>query len=238
MYYRRRKRFSYRRKTYGRRRRGGFRRRKLFRRSYRRTSFRSRGIKASQISIIKYLEPVQVTHDTTSIGEPAFGAEYFAIFKFGNIASFTAIYEEYRINCVVVTFSPLQDAVGIRADYQEGTIPYLGYVIDEDDDTVHSSVSYMRTKVGYRQVRFNKPVSVKVYPKYAVGIYAPQVTPTPGTTAWAKPGRGWVDLQSGGINVKHYGLKWCIFMFNSTGQHQFKYNVDIKYYVSFRKHHI
>ena len=116
------KRYFYRRKTYG-RRRGGFRRRKLFRRSYRRTSFRNRGIKASQISLVKYLPPVQITHDTLSIGDPAFGAEFFAIYKFGNIASFTAIWEEYRINCAVVTFSPVQNAVGTRSDYREELFP-------------------------------------------------------------------------------------------------------------------
>lgn len=129
-------------------------------------------------------------------------------------------------------FTPCQNYVNNGGN--PNFIPRIGFVVDDDDSNLPSSVESVTDRDGYREKYFNRPASIKIYPKYAVSAYAPDLTPPLGV-AYAAGRRGWLDLHSDGINVKHYGLKGVIYGFNPHGQDTFHYTVQYIYYISFRK---
>lgn len=224
-YYRRKYKRYYKRKykrRYGGRRRG-------FRR-FRRSSYRSRAIKNTKIHVVRHLLDIEAEFSPSIAAPVAFLGYAFKLNDVSNYTHLTQLYDEYKINCAVITIVPAGDMVSTQ-DFRN-YIPYVGYTQDDDDAIVPSSLDVLRDRSGYREKRLDKPVSFKITrPKYSIAAWNGVVS----ANVYAKPETGYLDCAYPGI--LHYGGKFALFNFNAAAQQTYRFIIKQKLYMSFRKMH-
>jgi hypothetical protein len=145
-----------------------------------------------------------------------------------NLSSFTAIFDQYRIDCIELWLTPNQNAVASAATY--ATSPNLATVLDYDDSSLLGSMSQatayascIHTEVFEKQRRCFKPRIA--YAAYGAGAFS----------SYANERAGWIDCSSS--NVVHYGMKaLCDADGNTSGPHA-SWDLFAKAQVSFRATH-
>ncbi len=170
----------------------------------------------------------------------------FQMFMFNGFATYRRIFEEYRVNKIVVKFRPvkvqmLQAPVssanpgaivpGSQADL--AVIPKAYYAIDRNDDAPRTEEEFR----AYRNVTIkpaNKSHTIKFCPSILTPQYA-QLDPD-GNPLWAYTidyEKRWVQLnQSPSNELTYWGIKYAIE--NAAPEGRWKIEPTITCYISFR----
>lgn len=115
----------------------------------------------------------------------------------------------------------LQPATG----WTIGTLPILVYALDYNDaNTV--GIATIKGFANSKEVQFNKPVKIKIWPACAPGIYISGIS-----AGYAIKRKMWLR----GVNddIPHYGLKYGLY--NITPSFNYRWTVCHKFYLSFRQ---
>jgi hypothetical protein len=132
---------------------------------------------------------------TTSTTVPGYDAQYFSLAgSVSNYASYTSIFDEYRIELVEVWIS---SSVSQQTAFTT-TMGMWSSAIDYDDANTPASVSTVSDKQNSITTNMFEAHYHRFEPKFAVGTYS-------GTFVSFASATGWVDC--GSPNVQHYGLK-------------------------------
>lgn len=153
---------------------------------------------------------------------------YFTLADVPGSTEFTSLFDQYRINKVVMRFMPMINVNNVQpvAGASVTNPGLMGTVIDHDD------VSTLATITDYEQYQTWKcqpAISLRTHtrvirPRIAVGAYAGAFTSYANT-------KGWIDC--GSPNVQHYGLKFYMDAYGNANAAQ-TYQVMATYYLSFR----
>lgn len=164
------------------------------------------------------------------------------------IANWQRLFEEFRINKVVVSFIPVQAqmknrtvavAVPVGAVSASTQIPFCYYVIDRNDvSLLAATVADFKERKGVVRKLATEPHVISFTPSILNAVYAgPAVPPdtTPQLNYNINYRKNWCqnNLAQAGINQPYWGIKYGIEP--ATPEGAFRMKVSAKYYVSFRK---
>lgn len=151
---------------------------------------------------------------------PVYGSQTFTLGSVINATDFQQLFDEFRINKVVMSFH-------LRTDPGTSTVttsayPRLYWAIDRDDSSIPTAVNDVR--------EFSNCKMAVLDPRRATSFaFVPNVRVDIGAGLNSAAGFGqWIDCAY--TATQHYGVKWAID-FLTTG-----YQVDVEciYYMSFR----
>lgn len=139
-----------------------------------------------------------------------------------NSSDFTALYDHYKINFVVVKFWFRNDPGAQTAS--SSTYPKLYWYRDQDDDTAPGSLNEIRENNRSRVAVMNpnRPVTIKYKPNTLQVIYDSAVS-----SNYRPVWNAWLDCAVPA--TKQYGFKWAIDDFSNTN-----YRLDIETTVYFQ----
>jgi len=130
----------------------------------------------------------------TSATVPTYNAQYFTLAQnVPNYASYTSVFDEYKIDFVEVWVTPpglAPVASTVRGQYSTA--------VDYDDSNTPSTIATVSDKQNSLTTTIDSAHYHKWVPRFAVGAYS-------GTFASYASETGWIDC--GSPNVQHYGLK-------------------------------
>lgn len=204
---------KYRRKRYAKRGRKRMRRmrRKLGRRRYKR-SRRSRSV--------HHFKRTQTTTYTAAASSQNFWGAQYQLNVVQNYTEFTALFDMYRINKIVVKFVPRTTAASMGdnqvgenytcVDYNDATAPLTVNEILERDTASRTRANVTHTRV------FTPAVAC---PAYRTGI----------SSGYVPKWKQWLDCSY--VDVAHFGLKGCFDNRDNVDQ---IYDIYTTYYMSFR----
>jgi hypothetical protein len=186
--------------------------------------------KADYSCRLKIASPLQITNITTG---PTLGSIKFNLGQCLNNTAFTDLFDQYRINLVVVKFMP-QNTQIVNKPYDDTTTPTTGGFIpkfvvcqDRDDATVPASYNEVKARQRSILVEATKPITIKMRPSRLIASYNTGATDfgfTVDTT------RRWINTAN--QNMDHFGLKYALEP--ASPANAFSYNVEIYYYMSFK----
>jgi hypothetical protein len=161
--------------------------------------------------------------------DPCFAC-FFTLGDMPQQSTFTALFDQYKINTITATFLPTSmpsTALYSSANMLNQPDTSIWYTVDLDDASVVSPLTALMEYEGAQRVAFTgKPFKVRWVPHVANAAYS-------GTfTSYANVKSPWIDCASNG--VQHYGLKWAMSCpINATFATP-TYSLTITYNVSFR----
>lgn len=213
-------------------------RRKLYkryrskRRRYAKRSFRrySRVYRSRRRSRRGYGDTVHIVRSSesqilTAVGpSPYFNAQQFMGTDPVGISNFLNGYAQFRINAVVVIFTPAADTAQFGVNQPFPYLPIIGWVRDFDDANPLTTLADMQKRRDYKETPFNRPVKIKIIPAVAQEVYA-----SAATSAYVVKRKQWIRANN--ADAKHYGLKWCVYQMQAL--QNVYVNVRVKYYMSF-----
>lgn len=152
-------------------------------------------------------------------------ANYFTLNDCDQVATFTALFDQYRITYIELTFRPNFNI----AQMDQATTTYYGgifTVIDDDDATAPASVAELRQFQSCEWHDSYKGFKMGFVPHIALAAYS-------GTFAsYGNRAKQWIDCNSPA--VQHYGLKIAI-PHGDAGQNSVQtWTVIAKYYLEFK----
>lgn len=164
------------------------------------------------------------------------GALTFALNQVPEYARFTALFDQYRINRVVVKFIPTMSTL-VNRPYDDTTtilvgegVPRLATAIDRDDDQLPSSTTGfndLQGRQGSKVVQATRPVTWSFVPTRLSMVYR-----TASTTGYKVDSQTREFLDCANDNIPHYGLKYALTPFSPANA--FQYRVETTYYLSFK----
>jgi hypothetical protein len=171
--------------------------------------------------VYKVIQTVVGTPITSSTSVPVFGAFSYSMNDVNQVASYGAVFDQYRIIGIETSFYPATQTNG-------NTSQGLFYsVIDYDDAASFSSVAaateYQNCIVNPGYVTFSRSLQ----PKLDMAAYAGGGV----FTSYASMNKQWIDFASSG--VLHYGLKYAWSATSSACT----MNVSSKYLIEMRNTH-
>jgi hypothetical protein len=133
-----------------------------------------------------------------------------------NVAEFTTLFDQYRINYVVLKFmcgtletnSTDNATMTIACDYDDGNAP----------TNVSDLFQYDNCKI----YSYGKDINVKLKPRIAMAAYGGAFT------SYANAGGMWLDVASPA--VEYYGVKACLTRCNA----QCTYRIYATYYIELK----
>lgn len=143
-----------------------------------------------------------------------------------NNSEFTTLFDQYRINAIVLKFIPRLNMVQVPTVVGQApinNIPTLHWVYDYDDANAPSNVDELLQYNNYRCCNFDKTVTMKIKPRFSLAAYS-------GAFTSYKPASGWLDCAS--PSIQHYGVKFAVDSF-TAGQF-IDFIIRPIYYLSFR----
>lgn len=186
----------------------------------------------------RYVHVARTSQANTVVYSSAGGSVYLASFEFKlnnmlNYTDFTNLFQEYRLNCVVVKFTPqwtTNDISNMTANTTTGssvyTSPGMVFALDYNDASTPSSLNDLHEFSNSKDLPFNRAVKIKIWPACSPGVYISAVS-----AGYAVKRKLW--LRSANSDIPHYGLKYGIY--NIAAGVNYRWNYIIKYYVSFRQ---
>jgi len=163
--------------------------------------------------------------DSTTVGTG--GGYYFRLNQLPNYAEFTALFDAYRINKVVMRFIPQYNQINTNTNVGAPvTVPLMYTVIDYDDVTSPTGGVDLQQYASCKTMAGNKPFTMVIVPKTATPVYRNNVA-----SAYLQNNpRQWIDCTY--PDVEHYGVRF--FMNPSLVLAQFSYTVEATFYIAFK----
>ena len=171
---------------------------------------------------IKTIETLPVSTSFTSSGAvPTFGAVNFTISQITDVSSFTALFDQYRIDLIEVLMEPqVTEVTTAAADVGE----YIS-VVDIDDSNVPTSYGDLCSYSTAQQSRGSMSHYHRFVPGVAVAVYSGAFTSFASTTSM------WLDC--GSPTIQHYGIKLGALTAPVTQS----YFMNVRLHVSWRARH-
>lgn len=181
-----------------------------------------RSVLTNQLSTTRLFESTSVT--ASSAGAVSTGYS-FSISTLPDIADFTALFDQYKLNKIEFTLVPnitSNDMNPVTTYYE---MPNVHTIIDRDDDATPGALINLMQYPSYRRTRGHQVHKRVWVPSLAQTIYK-----TASTTGTAQKGPMWLDLAD--TTLPHFGLKLYIDQTNAATN--IKYRLYIKYWLQFK----
>lgn len=138
-----------------------------------------------------------------------------------NFSDFTGLYDQYKINMVILKFRLYNTPDAQAAGVNQSNYPTLYYARDYDDVTTPASLNEIRERGDCQQriLRADRYVYIKIKPKLLMPIYQPV------SNTYAPIRSRPIDMTA--IATPHYGLKWAI---DNLANPNFLLTVEADYY--------
>jgi hypothetical protein len=152
----------------------------------------------------------------------------FTLSDLDNAATFTGVFDQYKIECVCFKLIPMQNAIGLTTNSTTTCVtPYV--IVDYDDNTAITTAAAARSYESCVIVPPGESCSRQFQPRIAVAAY------NGAFSGYANMPAQWIDAAT--ANVQHYGVK--VFVPGATAaQTQLQsWTVEREYWISFRKVH-
>lgn len=193
------------------------------------------GPKFNRFSETNYNFKRSYTVSQTTTGGLAYGAASFLLSNLPGYTEFTALFDQYRLNCVVANFVWRSSGLSTIETANNNLVgmPIMYSVIDLDDATAPASISEIQEYGKHKTTYFStsrRHKSFKIYPRNLNTIYRSGVT-----SAYTLGRRkAWLDITT--TDTPHYGFKWAIDVPQGGGT-VVESSFDIVYtiYVQFRQ---
>lgn len=160
--------------------------------------------------------------DITVSGSTVNAGYGFTFDQLQNFSEFSALFDEYRIKGVKLTFVPSWNS-GEIFQAPGYLMPNIHTAIDLNDSTAVAPLDLMEYDT-YRMRQLSGPVSVFVRPCALADIGSLSIR--------GNFGRKFIKLDAGGMSVTHYGIKASVDGINST--YNFIVRVFAKFYFECR----
>ncbi|AUM61843.1 capsid [uncultured virus] len=210
------------------RRRTSYRRRRTARRTSRRNykSIRRPKSRVKSFSIRRSTGSTQIVHAAGAGGTPYYAGLQFQLSDLTNVSEFTNLFQQYRINCVVVSLIPNYNINQIPASGTGTNIPIIGWVQDFDDGSNPTSVPELQEYQRYKERKFTGPIKIKIWPAVSSLVFS-----SAGVDGFAVKKKMWIRTDV--TTVKHYGLKYCVY--NMAANQNYVWNIRYTMYASFKE---
>lgn len=154
---------------------------------------------------------------------PNYGAIFFTLNYLDLMSTFSALFDQFRIVGVDVTFRPM-----FNVDAAAAANTYLGEFItveDYDDANVPTSIGYLRN---YKDSKITNTMTQhrhRIIPAVAIAVY------NGAFTGYGNQQGQWMDVAS--PSTQFYGIKWGFT--GGPGANVASYAIDYRYKIEFRK---
>ena len=155
---------------------------------------------------------------TTSTSVPIYPAFNYTLDSLGQYASWTSIFDQYRIVQIEARFLP-RGSSSLATPFNVGLITS---VIDYDDSTALSSVATALDYANELTCEVGRPFLRTFKPKAAMALYGGAFS------SFGNLASPWIDAAS--TAVQHYGLKMAVPTTNTAVQ----YDAVVKFWLQFR----
>lgn len=164
------------------------------------------------------------------VNVPTYNGVYFKLSDLPNYAEFTALFDQYRITRISISFLPMSNCNILSAitSSDTGNPGIFGTVLDFDDANAPTTLAELQQ---YQTFSYQPAVTRRVHrrsfkPRIASAVYAGAFT------SFANMKDIWIDVAS--PNVQYYGLKYYMDQYDAITTPQI-YQVMATYYVQFRQ---
>lgn len=187
-------------------------------------------VKADYSCMLRNTEVITIANTTSG---PRLGSITFKLSDCLNFNNFTNMFDQYRINTVVVKFTPhMTEMVNKPFDDTTtpgsgATIPNLCVAVDRDDATLPISYNEVKARSKSRIVPATKSLTFKLRPSRLIASYNTGPSDVGYTVDTTKR---WIN--SSNANMNHFGLKYALE--DSSPANAYIYEVEILYYLSFK----
>ncbi len=185
-------------------------------------------VKADYSCILRAVDEPFITNDTLV---DATWSKIFSLNNAQNYTNFTAIFDQYRINMVQITFRPV-GATTTNIPYDDTssgtagrTTPNYAVSIDRDDSTL-STYSLIRSRQFSTIRGAGKSLTVKFRPNRLVNVFNGSASPDAYMVDNSKK-----FLDCANSTVPHFGIKMALEPFSEANV--YKLQMEIKYFISF-----
>jgi hypothetical protein len=166
----------------------------------------------------------------TNVTNDPMAASFFTLADMPQSSTFTALFDQYRIDNIAVTFTPtLTGNTNLESASNQLVLPDYSfwYTVDLDDASVVSPLTALMEYEGAQRVVFTgKPFTVEWVPHAALAAYSGAFT------SYSNVKSPWIDCAS--ASVQHYGLKWGCPCPISIVASIPSYSITVAFRVSFR----
>jgi len=179
---------------------------------YRSRTFRSRGWAAKSLNTHRFSRyaATNAYPNISVAGTESSVNHVFALQDIVNASEFSSLFDQYKINKVIVTYQLLTNPDASNALNVPGNNPAptnwypVVWSIEDYDDSATNNIEEMKQRIGVKRqvMRPNQIMSFVVYPKVQVQVYKTALT-----TGYA-PRSMYVDMDQ--MDIQHYGLKTVI----------------------------
>lgn len=152
------------------------------------------------------------------------GVITFSLDKLPSYSEFANLFDQYRINKVVVKFVPQVNQVMTGTAAASAIVPVIYTAIDTDGQNTPTSGTDIQQYATCREVSANKPFKRVLVPRCAAPVYQGGVS----SGYLECPARQWLDVNY--VSVTHYGLIYYANPAVAVGQ--FSYRIDVIYYIA------
>lgn len=187
-------------------------------------------VKADYSCMLRTTTPLVIANGTSG---PTLGGIKFSLVDCLNYTNFTAMFDQYRINTVVVKFTPHMTEI-VNKPFDDTTTPGAGATIpnfcvavDRDDATAPTTYNEVKQRNKSRVVPATKSLTFKLRPSRLIATYNTGIGQDAYTVDTTKR---WINSSS--PNLNHFGLKYALE--DSSPANAYVYQVEIMYYVSFK----
>lgn len=182
----------------------------------------NQNVPSDQVTIRKLVEPVVIIQDDLD----SFGGFDFRLAILTQGGNFAALFQQYRIDMVELTFRPMYRANPVSAT--PSLIPLIYVAPDINDGSSWSSISSACAADRVAQYDDSESFRLSLTPRVATDVYAGAFG------SFAMPNdRPWIDTDSPA--VRHYGVKYAVTGAGIGATALQAWNVSIRYTVTLRK---
>lgn len=143
-----------------------------------------------------------------------------------NSAEFTALFDAYRINKVVVKFMPTGTQVLVNSASNPEEAPICHAVIDYNDANAPTSADELRQYANVRTFPINKPQTFVFRPRTATPVYRDGLS----AAYLQNSPRLFIDCSY--ADVPHYGMK--VWVQGGNTVQVYRTRIEVIYYFSFK----
>jgi hypothetical protein len=173
----------------------------------------------------------------TATGAPTIAAQasantYFALafnlYDLAQVANWTALFDQYRIDKVEVKFQSQGTNVDLHTYVTlNAENPAIWMVLDFDDNTTPTSLAQILEYDNVEVTESGSGFFATVYPSLTPSVYSAGAF-----SGYAVERAGWIDCAN--TAVPHYGLKGVIEALYPASTGNYSWTIEAKYFFSFR----
>lgn len=154
------------------------------------------------------------------------GAYVFTLGDLPNYAEFTALFDEYMMCAISISFVPAITGMDGNPIATTVSLPNFCTVIDHDDNTAPTNLATILQYENFKRTRLNVTHTRYFVPRIAVNVYRAGLT-----SGFGSRSKQWIDCSN--TDIAHYGLKYVIDPIFNSGS-ELNVQVFATYYMKFR----